>query len=212
MIAHASTSSHPAWQARFVAMLPAISSQAQVAFRGLDPEKREDAIAEVIANSFAAYARLVELDKESLAYATPLATFAIRQYRDGRRVGSKQCNRDVYARRAQRLGKFRLQHLGSAHSHSDGWREQITDNMRTPIPDQVQFRCDFPAWLETLKSRDRRIALKLADGERTSTVAKLFGVSPGRVSQVRAELCQAWQSFVGDLPANEAAPASACVA
>ena len=205
MIAQAKphTSSNPAWHARFLAILPTITRQARIAFCGLDPEKREDAMAEVTASTFTSYARLVELDKEELAFPTPLVQYAIRHYHDGRRIGSRQCNGDVYARRAQRRGNYRLKHIGTPQGGSESWRERITENFRTPIPDQVQFRIDFPAWLSTLKSRDRRITLTLAEGERTSAVAKRFGVSASRVSQLRSELCHAWHAFIGELPDNE---------
>ena len=52
-------------------------------------------IAEVTANAYAAYARLVERSKECLAFATPFAQFAIRQTRSGRRVGTRLNSRDV---------------------------------------------------------------------------------------------------------------------
>ena len=39
----------PAWHTRFLAMLPAIEAHARIAFRGLAPEAREDAVQETIA-------------------------------------------------------------------------------------------------------------------------------------------------------------------
>lgn len=38
-----------------------------------------DAVQETVASAFVAYARLVKLGKEELAYATPLAQFAVRR-------------------------------------------------------------------------------------------------------------------------------------
>ena len=201
----------PAWHTRFIVMLPAISKQARIAFRGLGPEAREEAVAEVIANCFVAYVRLVELGKESIAFATPLAMFAIRQFHDGRRVGSRQCRRDLYSRHSQAEGGYKLKHIGTPHGCSDSWREQLTDNHRTPVPDQAAFRIDFPAWLATLRPRDCRLVLQLAQGERTGALAKRFGLSPGRVSQLRREFCTAWQTFVGDNDEpHTASAASAC--
>ena len=77
----------PAWHAGFMALLPAIHDQVRFAFRGLPPEARHDAIAEAVAGAAVAYARLHQLGKADVAYATPLAMFAARQYRAGRRVG-----------------------------------------------------------------------------------------------------------------------------
>src|SRR6185436_17924862 len=80
---------------KFLAMLPAIKEQARIASRGLRPDAKEDFIAEVIANAFVAYARLVERGKEDVAFATPLALYAIKQVRAGRRVGNKMNVRDI---------------------------------------------------------------------------------------------------------------------
>ena len=46
-------------------MLPAIVRTAEISFRKVRPELRKEFIQEVIANSLVAYARLVELGKET---------------------------------------------------------------------------------------------------------------------------------------------------
>ena len=74
---------------RFLAMLPRIRRQALIAFRDRGAEARQELAAEVVANAFCAYTRLVRRGKHDLAYPTPLAQFAIRQVRDGRRVGGR---------------------------------------------------------------------------------------------------------------------------
>lgn len=74
----------------------------------------------------------------------------------------------------------------------------MVENDRTPVPDQAAFRIDFPQWLGTLSARDRRIVNDLATGERTGDVARKFGVSAGRVSQLRGQLKESWEEFVGD--------------
>jgi hypothetical protein len=50
--------------------------QASLAFRNALPEAREELIAEVVANAYHAYARLVERGKKDVAFATPLAQYA----------------------------------------------------------------------------------------------------------------------------------------
>jgi hypothetical protein len=72
-----------AWHDAFMAMLPAIERTARVAFRRLDPEARADAVQAVVAYAITADVRLVELGRADVAYPTPLATFGIRQFRDG---------------------------------------------------------------------------------------------------------------------------------
>ena len=45
-------------------------------------------------------------------------------------------------------------------------------------------KLDFGAWLRSLPVKLRRIAKTLANGERTHDVARKFGVSDGRISQI----------------------------
>jgi hypothetical protein len=76
--------------------------------------------------------------------------------------------------------------------------EVILEDHRTPVPDQVAFRIDFPNWLAILSRRNRRIAEALAVGNSTGYVAKRFKLSAGRISQLRGELYRSWQNFHGD--------------
>src|SRR6185312_12802038 len=76
----------------------------------------------------------------------------------------------------------------------------LHDNTRSPVPDQVAFRFDFPAWLNTLSERDKRVADDLMLGERTLDVARKHGLSPGRVSQLRREFMERWRAFFGEDP------------
>ncbi len=201
----------PAWHGRFLALLPAVLRQARIAFRSLDPERREDALAEVVANVFTAYARLAELGKEDLAFATPMARYAIRRFRDGRYVGSKFNSRDVSSRHCQRTKNIEVQSFHRFDPTDGKWREIVVEDKNATPAAVAMTRIDFAAWLATLTLRERRIAMKLAEGEQTGIVAKLFGVSAGRISQLRAELCQAWHVFVGDIPETEGSMASTCV-
>ena len=176
--------------AKYLTMLPAIAHYASAAFRHLDAEAREDAITEVVANTFVAYAHLAELGKTGIAYPTVLALFGIRRYWDGRRVGTKANCRDVY-----RSG-LRRQHLGT--SRDQRWQEAVIDNTKSPVPDQAAFRIDFPHWLQSLTPRDRDVALRLCRGDRPSEVARQYRISRGRVSQLRRELHDDWLAFHGE--------------
>ena len=80
----------------------------------------------------------------------------------------------------------------------------VADKSATPA-DIAASRIDFPAWLSTLKSRDRKIAMKLATGETTGNVAKVFCLSAGRISQLRCELKKGWEQFHGEAAAVGAA-------
>ena len=92
-----------AWHAGFLAMLPAIRRQLKVAFRHLDPEARAEAVQEGVGNAMVAYLRLHERGEVEKAYPSPLAQYAARQIRDGRKVGGKLNVKDVSSRYCQRL-------------------------------------------------------------------------------------------------------------
>lgn len=187
------------WHERFLAMLPTIQEQARFAFRRLDPEAREDAIQETIANALVAFVRLVQREKLDIAYPTALTRFAVAQIHDGRRVGNRLNVRDVLSPYAQQEKDIRVERLDRFDEKDNEWVEAVVEDHRTPIPEQVMFRCDFPIWLESLPRRNRRIALALAIGHTTGQVAKRFRVSPGRISQLRREMQRSWQEFQGDM-------------
>src|SRR5436190_24279686 len=89
------------WQERFVALLPVILRYVAPAFRTLSPDAKAEAVQGCVANACMAYARLVERGKESLAFATVLARYAIAQVRTGRRVGGHLNVKDVTSTYAQ---------------------------------------------------------------------------------------------------------------
>ena len=182
----------------FLSLLPVVKRYARIAFRYMAREAREDAVCEVVANAFRAFHRLVELGKWDIAYGRPLAWFAVAQFRAGRRVGTKLNSRDVYARQAQSRGGFRLEQLHSTSAASGAWAELLTDDTLTPIPDQVAFRLDFPAWLKRQPKRDRRLALFLAMGNTPTRAARRFQVSTARISQIRAQLRDDWATYQGE--------------
>ena len=208
-IASQPKSATPAWHQAFLALLPRICHYARFAFRRLDPEAKQEAIQSVVAGALNAYVRLVQLGKADIAYATPLAMYAIRQYRDGRRLGCRLNARDISSPYAQKRKGIVLQRLDKFDTDEGVWKEILLEDKTVGPAELAATRIDFPAWLRTLQPRDRRIALKLATGETTGRVARMFQVSAGRISQLRTEFKRAWESFQGETGPLEAAVASA---
>jgi hypothetical protein len=68
----------------------------------------------------------------------------------------------------------------------------------TPIPEQVAFRIDIPAFLNTLNDRQRAMAYDLASGMGTGEVARKYNVSPGAVSQFRTRFKLLLERFYAD--------------
>ena len=181
----------------FLAMLPAIRRAAQIAFRKLPLELRHDLIAEVVANSYVAFARLVERGQAERASASPLARYAIAQIRVGRRVGSRLRIGDALSTYAQFRKQFTVERLDHFSDEDGCWGEVLVEDRRATPADVAAWRIDFAEWLRRLTARLRRIALALAAGETTSAAARMFGVTPARISQIRELLKRSWDAFQG---------------
>ena len=184
--------------AEFLAMLPTIRHSAQIAFRKLPPELRHDLIEEVVANSYVAFARLVERGQADRALASPLARYAIAQVRVGRRVGSRLRIGDALSNYAQYRKQFFVERLDQFSEEDGCWGEILVEDKRATPADVAACRIDFAEWLRRLTARLRKIALALAAGETTSAAAEMFGVSPARISQIRELLRKSWEAFQGE--------------
>jgi hypothetical protein len=185
------------WRRRFAEMMPAICRHARLCFKGLPADARAEAIQEVAAQAFVAYSRLVELGKEDVAYAAPLAKFAVHRVRSGRTVGGKLNASDVSSVWCQARRNIRVDSLHE-HDGQDGWREIVVEDRRSGPAETAAARLDMTAWLRSLPRPHRQIAEALAAGETTSAAATLFNVSAARISQVRRKLFEGWQRFQGE--------------
>ena len=178
---------------RFLDLLPRISSQARRAFRQLRPEHKEELVQEVVVNAYSAFVRLVHRGKADVAYATPLANFAIRQVIAGRRVADKPRLRDVLSPKAR--SGFVVERLDRFDEQECEWRQVLVEDRHATPADIAASRIDVAAWLHSLSQRNRRIAKTLAMGETTTDVARKFNLSRPRVSQLREELKTSWKKF-----------------
>jgi hypothetical protein len=178
----------------FLEMLPSIRRVATYAFRHLRSAVREDLVAEVIANAFAAFRRLVARGKAALVYPTVLAKFAIRQVREGRRIGAKRNVLDVLSPYAQRRKGFSVQPFSDVTKRSE-WQELVVEDRRASPAEVAGFKIDFAAWLKRLKRLKQQVALRLVAGDTTSEVAGQLRLTPARVSQLRKELHRDWNEF-----------------
>lgn len=185
----------------FLSLLPAITEQANYAFRNEDRELREELVAETIANAFVAFTRLVKRGLTSIIYVTPLTQYAVRQVRDGRRVGCRMNSREVLSERAQRSKRFTVERLDHFDADKGEWREVLLEDRRAGPAETAAARIDIGDWFVSLPRKKRRLAEKLATGLTTKKAAGKFRLSPGRISQVRRELMDSWRAFQGELAA-----------
>jgi hypothetical protein len=119
------------------------------------------------------------------------------QVRVGRQVGNRRRIREVMSRYAQHKKGFQVERLDQFHAEDEEWREILIEDRRAGPADVAAWRIDFTEWLRRLTTRLRRIALALAAGETTSAAAKMFGVSPARISQIRDLLRRSWEAYQG---------------
>jgi hypothetical protein len=188
----------PTAEPNFLEMLPTFRRLAHYAFRHFRRAAREDLLAEVVANAFAAFRRLVARGKAALAYPTVLAKFAIRQVREGRRLGSSTNVKDVLSPYAQHLQRVNVGPLCRQQANGD-WEDLIVEDRHASPAEVATFKIDFADWLKQLKRSKRQLAVRLATGDTTSDAAVRFRLTLSRISQLRKVLRQSWDEFQGDL-------------
>jgi hypothetical protein len=194
---------------RFLVLLPRIELHARVYFRFMKPDRKEEAVAETVALAWHWFLRLTARGKDVTQFVSALASYAARAVLSGRRLCGQLPARDVLSEAAQRRHAFTVQALPQStrhpfeevyttvqgQRHIDTLEEMLHDNTVTPPPDQAAFRIDFASWRGTRTERDRRLMADLMVGERTGHVSRKYGITAGRVSQLRREFHDDWVRF-----------------
>jgi len=189
-------------QFAFLSATPRITRHARCYFRHLRcGHKKADCVSEVVSLCWKWWLRLIERGKDPSKFVSVLATFAARAVRSGRRLCGQEKAKDALSSAAQQRHGFSVGKLPDFSTLDvNPLAEALTDNTQSAVPDQVQFRCDFPEWLGTHTQRNRNIVVEMAKGERTKALARRFKISPARISQLRRELHDDWERFTDDLP------------
>jgi hypothetical protein len=189
---------------RFLSILPRIETHATIVFRHVRcPHRQADCIQETVSLAWKWFVRLANKGKDARDFPSALATYAARAVKCGRRVCGQDKSKDALSPLAQQRHSFTVTSL-PLHStlSANPFSEALADNTRSTVPEQVAFRCDFPAWLLTLGDRNRRIAEDMMLGHRTTELADMHRITQGRVSQLRREFHANWQRFCGDPVVN----------
>lgn len=191
------------WQAEFMELLPQIQQQLRREFRRLRAEAAEEAMQEATASCLQAFVRLCQQDRRSAAHPSTLARFAAQQLRCGRQVAGSLNVKDPLSRYAQYRQNLRVHSLDQRSVQTGARIEEAVVGVRTPVLERVALRIDLPQWLKRLTRRMQRIARDLALGYTTSEVALKYGVSAGRIAQIRRELAGSWEQFQGNVAAGD---------
>jgi hypothetical protein len=190
-----------ALQARFEVLRPQIEKHAKIYFRHIKcPHRFADLVAEVLGMAWKWFVSLMLRGKDPKEFLVMFNKRLTQHIKSGRRVTGNEKPDDVMSSRAQQRHSFTVQGLPSYESSEkdNEGLDALIDNTRTPPPDQAAFRIDFPAWVRRHPERKRNIIRDLMMSEKTRDVARKYGTTPGRISQLRRELCQDWNRFHGN--------------
>ena len=166
------------WHDVLLRMIPVIEACAERAFQHLRSEARAEAVQNALCCACSAVARLAERGRLDLCHPTVMARYAIAQTKAGRMLGRTLNCQDVASRHCQQRKGVIVDRLGQSQTYS---------------PDElIVTRIDLSFWLATLNPRDRSVIQFFSIGHQANDVAKQFGLSEGRVSQLRRELYRSW--------------------
>ena len=168
---------------------------------------------ECVAPGWKWFLRLSEQGKDVFAFPMAFAALLARAVKCGRRLCGQERAGEVLSFVAQQRHGFRVERLPAStrsphedlyadpHGQAllDALEERLRDNTVTPPPEQAAFRIDFPRWRCTRSERDRRVIDALLAGGRTKDVSRMFGLSPGRVSQLRRDFLEDWRRFIDEV-------------
>jgi DNA-directed RNA polymerase specialized sigma24 family protein len=184
-------------QEDFVRLLPEIERYAEHVFRRCRPADRDELVAETVARVWLSFVRLSARGKDPRRVFRPLLRFCVLAIKEGRRVGVRRNSREL-CHRARRDG-LRIVSLEDRGDKSRApWREILAETKAFSPAQTAAARLDIEAWLNEQSGRNRSIAKLLALGEQTSSVAKTFGVSFARISQLRREFRESWDRYQGN--------------
>lgn len=192
--------------ARFEALIPELTSRAERIGRAVarNPVDQEEATAEVIAHAWLNYRSAAR--RGTWLPASQLAWVAWHATRSGRLAAGGSSITDVLDPRAHRMGRasvvslypwqcasrrrprLRFHHVEMERSSRLG-RSLSTQEKDSP-PERVRVRLDWSAFAEQLSPRHRAILCGLAEGWEQREMAAALGISPGRITQQKAELAE----------------------
>jgi len=181
-------------QQQFVHMVPEIQSRARLTFRHLDPEAKEEAVAEVLAMCWQNHMQCVLRAKA--VPASSLAHYAMKSLKSGRALCG-QSSTDVLAPRTKLRGR------ATVERPDGGWwdRSEALEDRRTweqPY-ERVRIKHDYGAFLHRpeVTDQEREVFNLLAEGHRTGEIAGKLDVSAPRVCQIKGAIGFKLEGFMG---------------
>jgi hypothetical protein len=181
-------------QDEFVAFLPTLSSQLKYRFRRLNPEAKEDAVAEGTGAAWQTY--LSARMSGKTVTATSLAFYTGRMVYAGRRVAGTS-NVDALsegavarARMPEHVSLDAIGNVSTAFCTTFGDRR-----WRWPVLDYVAPSMDWKAFEGRCSDRDQQIIRLRRAGWKQTEIALKLGISPPAVNQRLSALESRWHEM-----------------
>jgi hypothetical protein len=183
------------WQAQFLEIVPEIEQRVRRVFWNVESQLHDECVQDCVIHCLLAYMRLFKRGRSESVTPRNLVWYAVLQVKRGREAGAGLNSREPLSRYAQFRRKISAVSLSAYDLNSGDWIDSFVADKRISVADQVALRVDLRDWFNTLPMRTNQIATELALGASTAEVARQFGVSAGRVSQLRRELEASWIEY-----------------
>lgn len=185
-------------QEHFLEILPHTQRIAGSAFSHLDPESREEALAEATAMAWQNHLHCQQAGKSPRAGS--IAHYAVQKVKAGRRVAGTSST-DVLSPRTQQLGRSRLLRTGRrAEDDGRGPTVPLIGRRTWMRPARrARVELDYPEFLfrPEVTAQERKVFKLLAKGYSGVEIAGKLGGSPPRVFQVKSSLGEKLVGFFG---------------
>ena len=186
-------------EGEFFEMLPTMRRKARYMLRYMSEDNFNDAFDDLISYCWIEYFKLVQSGRSGDAYATPLVEFSIRHMKQKFQrdalghAGSLNDNHEhmIVSRDYKKSADGPK---GSCEISCGDWRDIFAIDGRHNPSDTIPTKVDFEAFLDSLTSRPKLIASRLASGDSTKLLARKLALTCGRISQYRRQLESIWES------------------
>jgi len=192
-------------QDEFVGMMVDIENIAACAFSELNPEARQEAVAESVAMCWQNHLHCQQVGKDP--GASSMAYYAVQGVRSGRRMAGSSST-DVLSPQTQIMGRAKVQSLDAmpvldGSAEGGAWwscTEALVDRrVWERPPERVRIKLDYGAFLRwpRVTEQERQVFNMLARGYGTGEIAEKLEVSAPRVCQIKQAIGEKLEGFYG---------------
>lgn len=159
----------------------------------------DECIQDLTCMAYEMYSALVRNNKTDKIFFSAILNFAKKRFRDGRHF-TDSSSVDVFGTRTRLKERCELNSIHMMKTNNDP--KEYLVSRKTNVFRTVSFRIDFfETFLPQQTELDQAIIFDLMVGETTNDVSRKYGLSAGRISQLRKKYANDWYSFL--YPADE---------